>query len=533
MRLIHSSTLELKDFPSDRIPPYAIFSHTWGIDEVLHADMENGTAKDKAGYGKITFACSQAAADNIDYVWADTCCIDKKSSAELSESINSMYLWYKKSRICYAYLADVPSDVNAEGWESALAASRWFRRGWTLQELIAPPDLRFFSYDWVNIGTKLTLRNIVVEITGIDVEILIGKRGPESTSVAKRMSWASQRSTTRVEDVAYSLMGLFDVNMPLLYGEGEKAFMRLQEEIMKQSDDQSLFAWINPDVHEDSHHGLLAQSPADFSNSADVVPYRSSGLSNPFSMSNKGLRIELPLRYRDKNIYMGALDCPVPPLHEGYLGIYLKRMPYGEHQYVRLEAGRHHQVSSTKRGKPQFIYVRQHQINPEYLDVYPLHILQLRRGPGKDFYRLISVYSQSDAFHPPASSAQLCDWTPDNTRHTFRIRKLKNQLAAALLFELSGGKRFVVLLGSTTEFDVGFSAAPMQNLESVEELHRAYEPQRMGSAVTFEDFWIRVDIETNIFSQAKYYMVDISIGNISEPLLGSWTLPQNISGTPS
>ena len=181
-----------------------------------------------------------------------------------------MYLWYKKSRICYAYLADVPSGVNAEVWESAFAASKWFTRGWTLQELIAPSDLHFFSNDWVDVGTKETRQTIITEITGIDVEILSGMRDPEYASVARRMSWASDRATTKVEDVAYSLMGLFDVNMPMLYGEVAKAFSRLQEEIMKQSDDQSLFAWINPDVPEDSHHGLLAHSPADFRTAVDL-----------------------------------------------------------------------------------------------------------------------------------------------------------------------------------------------------------------------------------------------------------------------
>lgn len=168
----------------------------------------------------------------------DTCCIDKSSSAELSEAINSMYTLYKKSYLCIVYL----DDVDGAWWDFELKYSRWFTRGWTLQELIAPRVLLFFDKHWKFIKTKDSIATLLAEITGIDTKVL--RTGDtKGISVAAKMSWAAKRTTTRPEDLAYSLMGIFDVNMPTIYGEGDKAFIRLQEEIMKKSNDQSLFAW--------------------------------------------------------------------------------------------------------------------------------------------------------------------------------------------------------------------------------------------------------------------------------------------------
>ena len=195
---------------------------------------------------KIQFSCAQAAKDGYGYIWVDTCCIDKSSSAELSEAINSMYKWYQNAEKCYAYLADVPTGADLWPKQSSFRRSRWFTRGWTLQELIAPSNLIFYSAEWLYLGTRYVLSSLLTEITGVDYTILAGARGIENASIAKKMSWASNRVTTRVEDIAYCLMGLFAVNMPMLYGEGDRAFIRLQEEIIKNSDDQSLFAWIDP-----------------------------------------------------------------------------------------------------------------------------------------------------------------------------------------------------------------------------------------------------------------------------------------------
>ncbi|KAF8850728.1 putative ankyrin repeat-containing protein [Acephala macrosclerotiorum] len=272
-----------KDFVGDNIPEYAILSHTWGADteEVTFKDLMDGTGKGKSGYKKVCFCGEQARRDGLQYFWVDTCCIDKSSSAELSEAINSMYRWYQDAEVCYAYLADVPS-------ESKFSDSRWFTRGWCLQELIAPSTVIFFDEKWKELGTKASLRQDVSECTGIPVDILSGD-DLQTASIAQRMSWAAKRKTTKVEDLAYCLMGIFGINMPLLYGEGKRAFFRLQEEITKVSDDHSIFAWKSK---EEKHGGLLATSPNAFKESANVVP------SNPFvtyptplTVSNKGIHL--------------------------------------------------------------------------------------------------------------------------------------------------------------------------------------------------------------------------------------------------
>ncbi|PMD29348.1 HET-domain-containing protein, partial [Hyaloscypha variabilis F] len=232
MRLINTSTLVLETF-GEAVPSYAILSHRWNDVEVSFQDLQDGRGKSMAGYSKIQRCCAQAQSDGWKYVWIDSCCIDKTSSAELSEAINSMYQWYQASQVCYAYLADVRLGKKLH---RELEDSQWFTRGWTLQELLAPASVVFFDQDWVDIGTKASLGEIISEITGIEDLIDF-----ESACVAQKMSWAANRKTTRVEDMAYCLLGLFDVNMPPLYGEGENAFIRLQLEILKTSDDESIF----------------------------------------------------------------------------------------------------------------------------------------------------------------------------------------------------------------------------------------------------------------------------------------------------
>lgn len=275
MRLINVQTRCLEEFSGSSIPPYAILSHTWGDDEVTFKDFEQGDrdiVERKDGYAKINGCCEVAAAEEFSYVWIDTCCIDKSSSAELSEAINCMFRWYRDSVICYAYMADVNSSQSPSQDGSDFTLSRWFKRGWTLQELLAPEEVVFLGSNWEEIGTKKTLTTLISGITGINDEALV-TRNLSEYSVAQKMSWAAGRLTTRLEDEAYCLMGLFDVNMPLLYGEGQKAFYRLQEEIMKQYDDESIFAWSLPE-DEQSHvklSGLLAPSSSFFKKSSQVT----------------------------------------------------------------------------------------------------------------------------------------------------------------------------------------------------------------------------------------------------------------------
>ncbi|KAN0072425.1 Heterokaryon incompatibility protein (HET) domain containing protein, partial [Elaphomyces granulatus] len=222
------------------IPRYAILSHTWGPDteEVNFQDMIDGTAKSKPGYNKIRFCEEQAERDGWKYFWIDSCCIDKSSSAELQEAINSMFRWYRDAAKCYVYLADVSRPaLDTDGkssqlsWELLFRKSRWFTRGWTLQELVAPVSVEFFSKEGEQLGNKRSLEQHIHEATGIPVKVLRGSPLSDFT-VSERMSWAEKHDTTREEDKAYSLLGIFDVCMPLIYGEGrENAFRRLREEI--------------------------------------------------------------------------------------------------------------------------------------------------------------------------------------------------------------------------------------------------------------------------------------------------------------
>ncbi|KAI0426156.1 heterokaryon incompatibility protein-domain-containing protein [Xylaria sp. FL1042] len=249
MRLINTTSLKLEEFlgePTDtRFPRYAILSHTWGEGEVTFQDMQKPeVAKKKAGFSKIAKCCKTALSEGLSWAWVDTCCIDKTSSAELSEAINSMFKWYEHSIVCYAYLSDVgipESDSQAPPVHSDWRNSRWFTRGWTLQELVAPFEVIIYDREWKQLGTKRRLAIELEEKTRIPEKVLLNPALRRKISVVARMSWAMQRQTTRIEDRAYSLLGLFDINMPLLYGEGKKAVSRLQGEILNTIDDDTVF----------------------------------------------------------------------------------------------------------------------------------------------------------------------------------------------------------------------------------------------------------------------------------------------------
>lgn len=332
MRLLQIDNQEgdefsLVEFFKD-IPPYAILSHTWGTNgtEVTYQDLVAGTGYNKPGYEKIRACGRQSAKTGLGYFWVDTCCIDKTSSAELSEAINSMYRWYEDAVICFAYIEDVTSDLTISEW-SIRGNIRWLTRGWTLQELLAPREVEFFDSGWSTLGTRTKHAAQLSNFTGIHIEALqrqsaANRRGfgsrsrlkpVRSFSIAQRMSWAARRNTTRPEDVAYCLLGLFDVNMPLLYGEGlTKAFVRLQEEIMKDSNDQSLFAWCRPRTTQASDRvmsSLLAKSPFDFAYSGSFVPVIGSGTNSPYAMTNNGLRITLQMAQLKDSLHVALLDC--------------------------------------------------------------------------------------------------------------------------------------------------------------------------------------------------------------------------------
>ena len=286
MWLINCSNyrLEPNDLESSQPKPYWILSHTWGDGEVTFQDMQSPRpATGKKGFRKIQSMCKLALAGGIKYVWIDTCCIDKTSSAELSESINSMFYWYKKSERCIAFLEDLRPGVGS-ATEDGLRGCRWFTRGWTLQELVAPTEVVFYDSRWKSRGTKKELCQVLSNITNIRYDVLVHPSGTNdgilhTVSVATKMSWAAGRQTTRIEDKAYCLLGIFDVHMPLLYGERGQAFIRLQQAIAQKDNDMSLFAWIAPRDDQllplsSTHSGLLATDPSHFAAGLEIVPIR-------------------------------------------------------------------------------------------------------------------------------------------------------------------------------------------------------------------------------------------------------------------
>ena len=295
MRLINTSSFELLEFNPPKIPRYAILSHTWTDDEFVFSDRNNPDRYDSKGFKKISGCCTLAAAEGWQFLWVDTCCIDKSSSAELTEAINSMYKWYEKSEICYVYLEDFSLKAAQEDRGESFRYSRWFSRGWTLQELLAPQNVVFYDREWMEIGSKIFLKAKISSICWISPDHL---NRPKIASNATIMSWASRRHTSREEDMAYSLLGLFDINMPLLYGEGDKAFYRLQCEIIQSSRDESIFAWKDRSL---SYSGLLARSPSAFEESNDIVPIYIKEITRPpYYMTNNGLAIELVVRRLEK-----------------------------------------------------------------------------------------------------------------------------------------------------------------------------------------------------------------------------------------
>ena len=332
------------EFRDDETTTYAILSHRW-IDhtEVDYGEMVNLAKMDKAerdeirgrlGYRKICDTCEQARKHQYEWVWIDTCCIDKRSSAELSEAINSMYRWYENSRVCYVYLHDVSDfDFPIASDESRYPKSNgwpeWFSRGWTLQEMIAPKDVWFFNKNWQLIGDKRTRSRTLSKITRVPGHILEKGLSGNRPCVAQVISWAAYRMTKRVEDRAYSLMGLLDVNMPMLYGEGKKAFHRLQLELIRTSNDQSIFAWGR---HGHGRTGsILADDPTFFADCADMelidhdefihslkfdipekeLPLIERDLFGTFPITNRGIHIWMFLRCaRDSDsVFEAVLPC--------------------------------------------------------------------------------------------------------------------------------------------------------------------------------------------------------------------------------
>lgn len=326
MRLLNTNTGKFEEFLEESKPTYAILSHRWSNDECSLQEFVEGQKTHSAGYEKIQSFCKfvRGQRHSYEWVWVDTCCIDKKSSAEVTEAINSMYEWYRKAKACFVYLKDLPPKRQASADERRVAfgSSDWFRRGWTLQELLAPARVDFCDREWNIYGSRARLAGSIAAITGIDVAFLDGRQRPQEASVAMRMSWASNRSTTKSEDMAYCLLGIFDVNMPPLYGEKSKAFTRLQHEIIKSSDDESIFAW---ESNSNAAGGMLATSPKSFKKAGRIVNIRLRPEERmPYFITNKGLQIRSasdtrarddfdqstaqPMGYRDHVLELGCFS---------------------------------------------------------------------------------------------------------------------------------------------------------------------------------------------------------------------------------
>ncbi|CAJ2505058.1 Uu.00g124520.m01.CDS01 [Anthostomella pinea] len=346
MWLIDTQTLTLKQEVNPAPGSYAILSHTWEEDEVSFQDFQDlASAGRRKGFGKIQRTCDLARERGLKYAWVDTCCIDKSSSSELSESINSMFRWYRDAAVCFAFLSDLGADVSFEaGFSKEMC--RWLRRGWTLQELIAPKEVELYDEAWSLRGTKSQHIPLVSSATGIDSDVLRDSSRLSQILVARRMSWASDRETTRAEDLAYCLLGIFDINMPMLYGEGEKAFMRLQEEIVKQSTDLSLFAWRADALSTQRFRGIFARTPREFIGCTQMrkeIP-GARVFGGGFTATNIGLQIETGL-WRWGNIHNQQTAVEIMDLHvlepipkaphiRNPLCIYLTKTPQG---YVRLK----------------------------------------------------------------------------------------------------------------------------------------------------------------------------------------------------
>lgn len=386
MRLLNTNTeiLQLHEFTTN-IPEYVILSHTWlNEGEVQFDDVDKPEARDMPGYAKLIAACRQASNDGFEWIWMDTCCINKNSSAELSEAINSMYDWYWKAEICYAYLVDVPINEDHTAAESSFVKSRWWTRGWTLQELLAPEVVEFYDQEWNQIGTKSSLLARIKAVTNIEERHLLNRETIREATIGAIFSWASARKTTRVEDIAYCLLGLVRVNIPLLYGEGARAFYRLQLELLNQTAEHTIFAWdpVEGDDFEDM--GILAPAPRNFQHAAHIkiasLP-RSVAVNSSYTtheMTNRGLRISLP------------------------------RLP------VAVGGGDFLAILNCRSGKAEFVGINLQYISRE----------QYRRVPGSKMRRITSDEAFGNypyTLYIPAESRLRTSFTTSSSKCTIRI----------------------------------------------------------------------------------------------------------------
>ncbi|KAK7983381.1 hypothetical protein PG989_010783 [Apiospora arundinis] len=382
-RLINTKRYELVEsyeIPAPFPPPYVILSHTWisPQDEITYQDfqrrrrdIEKGTFKPK-GWAKLRQYCDRVARDGWEWAWMDTCCIDKTNEAETQLAIFAMFRWYKEADVCIAYLADVHADKVVSrraqnepdldevpypdtmhdttspahlALKPFVVKSKWFTRGWTLQELIAPKDLYFVDHAWRRLGNREHWYDAIRMACGIEPRYFGGFNPWDfhACSIATRMNWASRRETTLEEDEAYSLLSLFGLSMPLIYGEGRwRAFYRLQSELIMHYDDDSIYAWrADPStsgsstIQDRGGRGMLASSIRDFSSASNIQAFDFT--SNDFTITKSGLDTTAK-RWRrkdDPSRCLIRLNCGPEPTR--LLAIPLERVKDGYHRILPAE----------------------------------------------------------------------------------------------------------------------------------------------------------------------------------------------------
>lgn len=452
-----SGGLEYRVFEGSAIPSLAALSHRWTDDEPTFKDIGQRTGTAKSGYAKAKGAMLEAKNASLEYIWVDTCCIDKSSSAELSEAINSMWTWYQNPSVCFVYLADVSATIESSpsNFDAEFCRSEWFTRGWTLQELVAPRKVEFYDQDWVHLGDShdAHLRDFISRTTGIDTLYLDKTVNLSSASIAKRMSWAVHRKTTRLEDIAYCMMGSFSVNMPLLYGEGQRAFLRLQEEIIKSSDDQSIFAWCDDDAPEHITHGLFADSPEQFQHSRYVVThYIKYRTADSFAMTNRGIRIRLG--------FEGTLQCQFED-REGLVRIQITSI--GDGRYPRINLANRERTSNPPSlcfdtSEPMLFpqtwsYATNATSGGNRCTDIGIRLSQNTLDDG--VYQLRSIAA---GLHPWSRSGSRCETAGRYTLHRVPKSQSSSPEVSMKFRRVADRSNIVVLLGSINEVELGFAA---------------------------------------------------------------------------
>ncbi|RMY41808.1 hypothetical protein D0865_12183 [Hortaea werneckii] len=512
MLLLNARTYALKFFHTAKTaPPYAILSHTWEDDEVLFKDMDDlEKAKAKSGWQKIEYVCRQALEDGLEWAWVDTCCIDKSSSAELSEAINSMFNWYKCSTVCYVYLCDltitatlrddapmvsawlekarnmthikVPHtnpelDISKTLWQEhaayfemvtcetrsgirkridaegsgrhrdgleislidtlgAFSKVKWWSRGWTLQELLAPRNVVFMDQKWQQIARLPELVVTVSTISSVDVKVLLHTASLQSRCIAERLSWASRRSTTREEDSAYSLLGIFDANMPLLYGEGNRAFKRLQEVISLRLNDLSIYAWLKKIPLDD--HLMFAASPSYFA-TFNAVRKRSSGPTIGMTTSSMGITLTSPVIWSNAAYWidLGCYNKSTPNLQMVLMVEPRERISENlPHDWLRLEEPIVHPRILRATELDQ---VSVQNAGPRSLTIVPC-LKELRSYIVEDpFATLLTVHLPKEQYLPLENAYPRGFWNLHITQFYCAQRDLAFPLTAGLEFKAPDG----------------------------------------------------------------------------------------------